>query len=116
MKAIHLSADFPVLLTEHARQRCQQRGIPLRVLELAMTYGDRRSNGDGKKVIYFGKNAASRARKAGHHVSTRPNIVLVVNHDETAIVTVARYDNPRKWRDLRKAPATGAPHRRRRRT
>jgi len=51
------------LITRHARVRCQQRGIPGRLLDLLLDYGKERHVGHGATVLSFPKGARQRLRR-----------------------------------------------------
>lgn len=44
-------------MTSHAAKRCQQRGIPLFVLDLLLKFGVSEPAGDGTRKLFFDKAA-----------------------------------------------------------
>ena len=79
-------------LSEHARTRCQQRGITEEIIRVVYDYGtvidDR-----GSKKFFMDKRARGRAERGlGHadykRVADRLNIYMVIDGDQ--VVTVAR--------------------------
>ena len=50
------------MYTTHAKVRMQQRGIPSRVVELLLDYGERVPARRGAEIFYFGNRGRSRVR------------------------------------------------------
>ena len=50
------------MYTTHAKVRMQQRGIPSRVVELLLDYGERVPAHRGAEIFYFGDRGRSRVR------------------------------------------------------
>lgn len=50
-------------LTEHARSRLQQRGIPALVLDCLLTYGRKLHDHRGGEVIFFDRESRSQLRR-----------------------------------------------------
>ncbi len=50
-------------LTQHARSRLQQRGIPLNILEPLLTFGHEEHDHRGGAVVYFNHRAKERLRR-----------------------------------------------------
>lgn len=78
--------------TEHATARRQQRGIPIELLELLVTYGEECHDGHGARVLGFSRRTRLRLRRdLGDKVyarwESRLNVYAVVSGDE-ALVTV----------------------------
>ncbi len=53
-----------IRLTDHARTRLQQRGIPEPVLECLLTYGRKVHDHRGGELVFFDHNARDRLRRA----------------------------------------------------
>lgn len=82
----------PIGLTEHARKRCQQRGIPPAVIEWLAAYGSEdRTRGAVRR--FFDHKAKKRLAQAiGHQVVDRLGDLLnlyVVMSDDDVVITAA---------------------------
>ena len=93
------------LISEHAAQRCQQRGICAEALDAVLAFGSIVDHG-GCKKYYMDRRARQRARNelgdgTYRQIADRLNVYAVVASDGT-IVTVAR---------LRKRVRVSKPHR-----
>lgn len=81
-----------MVLTQHARQRIQQRSIPRMVVDWVIEFGCSEPAGNGAKKYFFNKPARHRFRRyAGVLFSTleRHLDVYVVVDSEGSVVTVA---------------------------
>jgi hypothetical protein len=54
---------MPFRLTDHARARLQQRGIPKPVLECLLTYGRKINDHRGGELVFFDHDARNRLRR-----------------------------------------------------
>ncbi|MGF7162829.1 hypothetical protein FHS85_004484 [Rhodoligotrophos appendicifer] len=86
------------MYTIHAEKRCNQRGIRHDVVEILLTYGERRYRGGGASICYMDRSARHRARRGlGNQtyarVADRLDTYIVLAEDE-AIITAA----PRRGR------------------
>jgi len=84
-----------LVLSEHARKRCQQRGVTDEIIRVVYDYGTVVEH-RGSKKFFMDKQARSRAERGlGHaaykRVADRLNVYLVINGD--LVVTVARMRN-----------------------
>ena len=80
-----------LVLSEHARKRCQQRGVTDEIIRVVYAYGTVVEH-RGSKKFFMDKRARSRAERGlGHaaytRVADRLNVYLVINGD--LVVTVA---------------------------
>lgn len=81
------------MYTTHARSRCQQRSIPLRIVELILEYGERGYN-KGAEIYRMTKKARNRLRwELGKEfyqaVEKKLNCYVVVAEDGS-VITVGR--------------------------
>ena len=81
------------MFTDHARTRCQQRGIPRNVVETILAYG-RRGYHRGARVYFMDRKARRDAKREmgrpGYgRIADRLNAYLVVSRDG-AVLTVGR--------------------------
>lgn len=53
------------ILTDHARVRMQQRGIPSAALDALLDYGAVRPAGGGRDIVFFDKRARTQLAKDG---------------------------------------------------
>ena len=79
-------------LTEHARSRVKQRGIPEPVIEGLLSFGQAAHDHRGSEVLYFDHQARSRLRRVWgdetyKRLEQKLDAYLVVGHDG-AIITV----------------------------
>lgn len=94
-------ASLPIPTTRHAEARCQQRGIPLDLVELLFEYGEERHVGRGATLLSFPKHSRDRlrnnlSRKRFAAVSSRLNVYAVLG-DSGYVMTVGhRYQPLRK--------------------
>lgn len=54
------------LLTRHARERMQQRGIGTQAVEQLLAFGREQHDRHGGVIVYFDRAARERARRAGN--------------------------------------------------
>src|SRR5262245_22455946 len=89
--------DSSLIVTNHARQRAQERGIPMRILEAIYANADRSPFvGDGRRSLMVSRRklarladnipAADRERMEG--------VVLVVNASKGVVITVLHAHGP----------------------
>lgn len=57
-------ASLPIPTTRHAQIRCQQRGIPLEMVDLLFEFGEERHVGHGATLLSFPKHSRERLRKS----------------------------------------------------
>jgi len=50
------------MLTQHAENRIQQRGIPPMIVDLLLDYGDIVHDKHGAEILYFGKRAQKKLK------------------------------------------------------
>lgn len=87
------------VMSNHATTRCQQRGVPLRVLSSLLDHGDRSIPvGGGHTAISLSRNEAARLRRVGYHPAMLERLVgltAVVSNDGQVVTvlhaTDARY-------------------------
>ena len=84
-----------LVLSEHARKRCQQRGVTDEIIRVVYGYGTVVEHG-GSKKFFMDKRARGRAERGLGHAAykrlvDRLNVYLVINGD--LVVTVARVRN-----------------------
>ena len=53
------------ILTDHARVRMQQRGIPAAALDALLDYGVVRHAGGGRDIVFFDKRSRTRLARDG---------------------------------------------------
>ena len=84
-----------LLITAHAQQRLQQRGIPLEIVDLVYEFGTRQWS-DGALAYSVDGRAKRRMQKAigkqlAVQVAEQANgCYIVVSADEPVVITVAR--------------------------
>lgn len=54
---------MPLRLTDHARTRLQQRGIPLPILDCLVNYGKKIHDHHGAEILYFDHHSRERIRR-----------------------------------------------------
>jgi hypothetical protein len=81
--------------------RCQQRGIALSDVALAVQYGTVQRRHADTIRYFFGRRARARAREDGHIAEGSPNLAVVVGQDNV-VVTVLR--SPSRHRNKLKRP------------
>lgn len=83
------------ILTDHARVRMQQRGIPADVLDALLDFGTVRPAGNGRDIIFFDKRSRARLTKASHLAGAETDRVFksyaVVESDGKVITVGHRY-------------------------
>ena len=79
------------MLTQHAKARSQQRGIPTIVIDLLLDFGATTQAPGGAEKIYFDKSSRKRLRAyAGPLASLLErhlNVYAVVNNEDRVITT-----------------------------
>ena len=79
------------MLSNHAKQRMQQRAIPPLLVDLLYRYG-REQRQCGSTVLFFDKNSRKHARKALEDVIKRfdklSDVYLIEANDSSTTVTV----------------------------
>lgn len=81
-------------LTEHARIRCQQRGISGEIVDILLKFGRRKHRG-GAAICFMDRASREDARQTlGRRkfarISDRLNSYVVVSDDETVITAAKR--------------------------
>ena len=81
-----------IALTDHARSRIKQRGIPEFIIEGLLTFGKAAHDHKGSEVIYFDRKARKRLRRLWgeatyRRLETKLDAYAVVG-DDGAIITV----------------------------
>lgn len=91
MPSVTASCHLPVKLSAHARQRAQQRAIPLSMLELLLDHGARVPAGGGAEIVHFtpanrqecaaemDRSCADKLR-AAYAVVSAEGVVITVGH------------------------------------
>jgi hypothetical protein len=85
------------MISNHAKQRMQQRAIPPLVLDLLYRYG-REQKQQGSTVIYFDEKSRRRARKSLQDVVKRFDKlcdVYLVESDDCAMTVTVGHRNKR---------------------
>ena len=91
-------------LTHHARYRCAQRNISVRILKAVLGHG-RLIRGWQSEVFFLGEREVRRAKSDGLDLSFARNTQVVCGHDG-AVITVYRVDRPvRGWSRQRRRGA-----------
>ena len=93
--------------TDHARIRSQQRAISKNAIYATMDWGDIYRQEKGRTAYYLGDRCVERARTRGVQVDMFRGTLVVLGPDH-ALVTVGRFESPRK--------AKGRKHQARKRT
>lgn len=87
----------PINTTRHARQRCQQRGIRLGLLEAVLVHSDvERPAGSGALIV-----SVSKAQAQKLNIDDRLGRCCVVLSDDGAIITVGHVHGTQRgkfWR------------------
>ena len=101
-------------LSEHARQRCDQRGIDNDHIALALEWGADIDQHDGRTAFHLGRREADLARRQGVLVpESAVGVGVVVAADGTLITAVRSGDRHRLaahgWRPARRRGARGRP-------
>lgn len=60
-----MALPLPHLLTRHARERMQQRGIGPEAIDELLQFGHEQHDRRGAVIVYFNHAARQRARRAG---------------------------------------------------
>lgn len=89
-------ASLPIPTTRHAEIRCQQRGIPLDLVDLLFEYGEERHVGRGATLLSFPKHSRERlrknlSRKRFAAVSSRLNVYAVLGGSGHVMTVGHRY-------------------------
>ena len=92
MPAIVTSNRSSVALPFHARQRVQQRAIPMSMLEALLEHGVRRPAGGGAKIVHF--TSASRAAEADRGLAGKLRSAYAVVGAGGSIITLAHRTRP----------------------
>lgn len=89
--------------TRHAQIRSQQRGIPLRISEMLLAYGEEHFDGHGAVIRYFSRRSRQYLRddlgaEAVRRLSEHLRAYLVQNAHDGVIITVGlRHPNKRGY-------------------
>jgi hypothetical protein len=83
--------------SNHATMRSQQRGIPSNIIELLYDFGDRRYDGHGGVIRFFGAKSRHRLIEEFGSVEVRRvseylRCYLVESSHDGTIITVAKRD------------------------
>lgn len=85
----------PDVLTQHAKARSQQRGIPTIVIDLLLDFGTTTRAPGGAEKIYFDKSSRKRLRAyvgpLASLLDRHLNIYAVVNKEDRVITTGFRH-------------------------
>ena len=83
------------ILTDHARVRMQQRGIPADALDALLDFGRIRPAGGGRDIVFFDKRSRTRLAKNGVLVGAAADRALksyaIVESDGKVITVGHRY-------------------------
>lgn len=101
-------------LSEHARRRCDQRGIDNDHIALALEWGADIDQHDGRTAFHLGRREADLARRHGVLVpESAVDVGVVVAADGTLVTAVRSADRRRfaahGWRRARGRSARGRP-------
>jgi hypothetical protein len=89
------------VLSEHARRRCEQRGICKRAIEAAWDWGQMIPQDNGRTAFYLGRRSVNYARRRyGLQLSPYKGTLIVVASDGTLITAI-------RTSHLRKTPKKG---------
>jgi hypothetical protein len=81
-------------LSNHARIRMQQRGIPTGILECLLEYGHAEHDHQGSMVVFFDKSARHKLKRSGlaqARLEKHLNAYAVVTCDGTVATVGHRY-------------------------
>ncbi|GDX83911.1 hypothetical protein LBMAG42_57220 [Deltaproteobacteria bacterium] len=100
--------------SHHADERASQRAIPRFDVELALTWGKRIRQFDGRTAYHLGRREADEAREQGAFVPQGAIGVAVVIADDETVITVVRSHDRRRlsragWREAVRRTAGGRP-------
>ena len=74
------------VLTDHARERCAQRGIRLAHIEFVLNHG-RLFHGPNCLVVYFGHREVQRHRARGSWIERLEGLTIVLKPDGRTVCT-----------------------------
>ena len=97
----HIEQEARYKLSRHAKERLQQRGIPLLSVETMLSYGRKRWHGDAH-VVYMDKRHRKRVQnqlepELYRQVADKLDFFLVYDDNTGEIITVAHRLDRLKW-------------------
>jgi len=76
------------MLTRHAMRRCSQRGVRLKDIDMAIFWGLKYRQIEGRIVYFIGNKSVIRAQRQGEDIRDLKGLVVILSRDSIVITVI----------------------------